>query len=189
MAGDATTWPRDEHTKAKHDLLLAFFNKWVSVHSEWFAQRGGGLVRIYDGFAGPGVYDGGEAGSPVILLRALCVHPRLRERWAGIDYELSFVEKDPRRAGMLREQLEQLEASLREEANWSERVSWSVTCGNYEDHVPQPVTGRNSALFLFLDPFGYSHAPMTLTRDSRAAAQERHAHLPPAELREPVRGP
>jgi three-Cys-motif partner protein len=165
MAADATTWPRDEHTKAKHDLLLAFFNKWVSVHSEWFAQRGGGLVRIYDGFAGPGIYDGGEAGSPVILLRALCVHPRLRERWTAIDYELSFVEKDPRRAAMLRQQLERLEASLRVETNWSERVSWSVTCGNYEDHVPQPVTARNSALFLFLDPFGYSHAPMTLTRD------------------------
>jgi three-Cys-motif partner protein len=165
MAADATTWPRDEHTKAKHDLLLAFFNKWVSVHSEWFAQRGGGLVRIYDGFAGPGVYDGGEAGSPVILLRALCVHPRLRERWTSVDYELSFVEKDPRRAAMLRQRLEQVEAGLRAETNWSERVSWSVTCGNYEDHVPQPVTGKNSALFLFLDPFGYSHAPMTLTHD------------------------
>ena len=165
MAADATTWPRDEHTKAKHNLLLAFFNKWVSVHSEWFAQRGGGLVRIYDGFAGPGIYDGGEAGSPVILLRALCVHPRLRERWASVDYELSFVEKDRRRAAMLQGQLEQVESSLRDETNWSERISWSVTCGNYEDHVPQAVLGKNSALFLFLDPFGYSHAPMTLTRD------------------------
>ena len=142
MAAGATTWPRDEHTKAKHDLLLAFFNKWVSVHSEWFARRGGGLVRIYDGFAGPGVYDGGEAGSPVILLRALCVHPRLREHWTSVDYELSFVEKDARRAATLREQLEHVEAGLRDESNWSERISWSVTCGNYEDHVPQPVRER-----------------------------------------------
>ena len=29
---------------------------------------------------------------------------------------------------------------------------------------PQSVPGH-SALFLFLDPFGYSHAPMTLTQD------------------------
>jgi hypothetical protein len=66
MATEQITWSRDEHTKAKHDLLRAFFNKWVSIHSEWFARQGGGVVRIYDGFVGPGVYTGGEPGSPVI---------------------------------------------------------------------------------------------------------------------------
>lgn len=165
MTGETVTWARDEHTKAKHELLLAFFNKWVSIHSEWFAGRGSGLVRIYDGFAGPGVYDGGEPGSPVILLGALCANPRLRAQWRTIDYELHFVEKHAGRALMLREQLQTLEARMRQSEKWSERVSWSVTCGNYEEHVPQPVAGRDSALFLFLDPFGYSHAPMTLTRD------------------------
>jgi len=33
MKPDVVTWVRDEHTKAKHGLLLAFFNKWVSIHS------------------------------------------------------------------------------------------------------------------------------------------------------------
>ena len=46
MGTEPVTWKLDEHTKAKHELLRAFFNKWVSVHSEWFAQRRGGLVRI-----------------------------------------------------------------------------------------------------------------------------------------------
>jgi three-Cys-motif partner protein len=165
MKTEPVTWERDAHTKAKHELLLAFFNKWVSIHSEFFAQSGGGLVRIYDGFAGPGIYTGGEAGSPVILLRALCMNPRLQAQWAGIDYELHFVEKHAGRAARLREQLESLETTMREAQKWSERVSWSVTCGNYEEHVPAPVPERNSALFLFLDPFGYSHSPMTLTRD------------------------
>jgi hypothetical protein len=48
---------------------------------------------------------------------------------------------------------------------WTSRVAWNVTHGRYEEHVPKPIFGRDSALFLFLDPFGYSHAPMTLTRD------------------------
>jgi three-Cys-motif partner protein len=80
MAEEPITWPREEHTKAKHKLLLAFFNKWVSIHSNTFAQRGG-LVRVYDGFAGPGVYDGGESGSPLILMRALCTNANLLTRW------------------------------------------------------------------------------------------------------------
>ena len=165
MPTDPVTWARDEHTKAKHELLRAFFNKWVSIHSEWFARRGGGLVRIYDGFAGPGIYSGGEAGSPVILLQALCSNPRLLGPWSNVDYELHFVEKHPARAKMLCEQLEALEGAMRQQEKWNERVSWTVTCGNYEEHVPEPVARSASALFLFLDPFGYSHSPMTLTQD------------------------
>jgi hypothetical protein len=47
MGTKPVTWKLDEHTKAKHKLLRAFFNKWVSIHSEWFAQRGGAPVSLY----------------------------------------------------------------------------------------------------------------------------------------------
>jgi three-Cys-motif partner protein len=162
MGTEPVTWEREDHTKAKHELLLAFFNKWVSIHSEHFAKRGGGLVRIYDGFAGPGVC--GESGSPIVLMRALCTNANLHKRWQAVRYELHFVEKVPGRAEMLECRLEEFEAAMRDGPGWSDRVRWSVTCGRYEENVPQPVSG-NSALFLFLDPFGYSHAPMTLTQD------------------------
>lgn len=164
MPSEPVTWEREEHTKAKHDLLRAFFNKWVSIHSEHFAKRGGGLVRIYDGFAGPGVYSGGEAGSPLILMRALCTNTNLRKRWQAVRYDLHFVEKNPARAEMLETKLREFEVTMRRGPGWTERVRWGVTCGRYEKNFPAPVPGH-SALFLFLDPFGYSHAPMTLTRD------------------------
>ena len=157
-------WEREEHTKAKHALLLAFFNKWVSIHSEYFASRGRGLVRVYDGFAGPGEYSGGESGSPLILMRALCTNSNLRDRWKAVRYELSFVEKDPRRAKMLEAKLSEFEEAMRRGPGWNDRVSWSVKCGRYEENVPEPAPDP-SALFLFLDPFGYSHAPMELTQD------------------------
>lgn len=165
MPPDPVTWVREDHTKAKHDLLRAFFNKWVSIHSESFAKRGGGLVRIYDAFAGPGVYAGGEPGSPLILMQALCTNPNLHERWSVVRYELSFVEKHLGRAAMLHDKLEGFEAATRSgDRGWTDRVIWSVTRGSYEEHIPQRVS-EPSALFLFLDPFGYSHAPMTLTQD------------------------
>jgi three-Cys-motif partner protein len=164
VATERVTWVREDHTKAKYDLLLAFFNKWVSIHSEHFTRRGRGLVRIYDGFAGPGVYSGGEPGSPRILLEALCTNSNLYERWHPVRYEFTFVEQHPERADMLQRGLADFEAAQRREARWTDRVRWSVTCGRYEEHVPQDVPGL-SALFLFLDPFGYSHAPMTLTQD------------------------
>jgi three-Cys-motif partner protein len=166
MSPEPVLWQREEHTKAKHDLLRAFFNKWVSIHSGFFAsQPSGGLIRIYDGFAGPGIYADGGSGSPLILMRALCTNPNLHERWSAVRYDLHFVEKDVRRADLLELKLKEFESAIRERgAAWCERVRWTVTRGRYEENVPQPVE-EPSALFLFLDPFGYSHAPMTLTRD------------------------
>jgi three-Cys-motif partner protein len=162
MVEDAVTWEREDHTKAKHDLLVAFFNKWVSIHSGYYTQQGGGLVRIYDGFAGPGVYTGGEPGSPRILLEALVSHPHLLDRWQPVRYEFTFVERDPARATMLQSGLADFEQMARTDGRWTDRIVWSVTCGSYEEHVPSQVN-EPSALFLFLDPFGYRHAPMTLT--------------------------
>jgi three-Cys-motif partner protein len=166
MAKEPLLWKRDQHTKAKHELLLAFFKKWVSIHSGHFAsQPRGGLVRIYDGFAGPGVYAAGESGSPLILMRALCTNTNLHARWVSVRYDLHFVEKNKARADMLTSKLQDFEDAMRDRGpGWTDRVQWTVTCGRYEDHVPQPVN-EPSALFLFLDPFGYSHAPMELTKD------------------------
>lgn len=166
MSPESVCWPREEHTKAKHELLKAFFNKWVSVHSGYYAkQPGGGLVRVYDGFAGPGVYAGGEPGSPLIIMRALCTNTNLFNGWRGVRYDLHFVEKNRARAAMLQRKLEEFEEAMRSRGpGWNKNVKWTVTPGPYEKNVPQPVK-EPSALFLFLDPFGYSHAPMELTQD------------------------
>jgi three-Cys-motif partner protein len=163
MATGPITWKREDHTAAKHNLLRAFFVKWVSIHSGYFTQTHGGLVRIYDGFAGPGVYEDGEPGSPRILLEELLDNPNLLDRWRAVRYQFTFPEQDERRARMLNGILVEAERARRACGAWTEQISWSVTAGRYEEHLPQPVGDRNSALFLFLDPFGYSHAPMTLT--------------------------
>jgi three-Cys-motif partner protein len=164
MVLEPVLWVREDHTKAKHELLRALFNKWVSIHSEHFMARDRGLVRVYDGFAGPGVYAGGEPGSPRIMLDALLENPNLLGRWSPVRYEFTFVEQHARRAEKLRLILEEVEAMARSDGRWTDRVTWSVTCGRYEEHVPREAPGL-SAMFLFIDPFGYSHAPMTLTKE------------------------
>ena len=139
MSREPVCWPREEHAKAKHELLKAFFNKWVSVHSSYFAkQPGGGLVRIYDGFAGPGVYSGGEPGSPLIIMRALCTNTNLFQGWKEVRYDLHFVEKKPARAAMLQSKLDEFEEAMREprprleRQRQMDRDAWPVR----EEHSP-----------------------------------------------------
>lgn len=164
MAREPTIWTREDHTEAKHRLLRAFFNKWVSIHSGYMCSQGAGLVRVYDGFAGPGVYAGGEPGSPLILLKALLENANLRTRWSSVVYEFSFAEQNRERAERLTDEIRAYETELQSTERWPRNVTWSVRAGLYEDNVPAPAQGE-SALFLFIDPFGYSQAPMTLTRD------------------------
>lgn len=162
MSEEHLLWKRDDHTLAKHRLLREFFVRWMSVHSNSFER--GGTVRVFDGFAGPGEYAGGEPGSPLILVDTLCGHEFLRRRWTRVRYQFEFVEKSPRRAAHLARVLTNYEATARGTGRWSEGIRWTVIRGRYEENVPRAMSGP-SALFLFLDPFGYSHAPMELTRD------------------------
>jgi three-Cys-motif partner protein len=95
-------------------------------------------------------------------MEELVDNPNLLSRWGTVRYAFTFVERDADRASMLEDVLRELERDRRASGAWTQRISWAVIAGRYEEHVPQPVAERNSALFLFLDPFGYSDAPMTL---------------------------
>lgn len=97
---DDVVWSAEPHTLAKHRVYQQYLSKWmpIMIHS-WK-----GDVTYAEGFAGPGVYAGGEMGSPVIALRTLLDDPTLRVR--ARDLRFLFVEKDKRRAARLREELE-----------------------------------------------------------------------------------
>ena len=71
---DSIIWPAAPHTLAKHTVYRQYLSKWmpIMVHS-WK-----GNVTYAEGFAGPGIYTGGEPGSPVIALQTLIHDPGLR---------------------------------------------------------------------------------------------------------------
>ena len=61
-----------------------------------------GRVIYLDGFAGPGIYQGGEPGSPVIALQTAIDH-KLRPNFQEIVFV--FIEKDSQRAEILEKEL------------------------------------------------------------------------------------
>jgi three-Cys-motif partner protein len=101
---DDVVWEAFPHTLAKHQVYKQYLSKWmpIMVHS-WK-----GDVTYAEGFAGPGVYAGGEPGSPIIALKTLVGDPALRSR--ARDLRFLFVERDQRRVERLRAEL--AEASL-----------------------------------------------------------------------------
>ena len=64
---------------------------------------------VFDGFAGPGVYDDGEPGSPVLVLEALLEHQHF-SRWATTEFVFLFNEQDPARCASLEKVIEDLPA-------------------------------------------------------------------------------
>jgi three-Cys-motif partner protein len=150
-----TVWKLDRHSEAKHYLLRRYIQAWLPIMSS-FKER----LVIIDGFAGPGVYEDGQPGSPIIMLKALLDHES-RDR---IDCEVVyvFIEQDKTRAATLEEEIEKL-------GRLPKNVNVSVIADSYENAfsgVLDDIEARGARLaptFAFLDPFGYSDAPMTLT--------------------------
>lgn len=145
----ATVWPLDPHTAAKHAILRRYLDAWIPIMARW-----NGRVLYVDGFAGPGIYEGGEPGSPIIALQAALkqsVYVR------GEMYFL-FIEADPERCDVLRAQVEALPLPP--------TFSTQVECARFDDTVSHILDdldssgGRLIPTFAFVDPFGFSHTPM-----------------------------
>ena len=95
MKPNTTLWPRDPHTEGKHLVLKEYLNAWLPI-----LGTTQGRILFIDGFAGPGEYSGGEAGSPVVAMDAFVNHQAKHRITA--DIVLVFIEKCADRARHLR---------------------------------------------------------------------------------------
>lgn len=149
-----TVWEIEEHTKAKHRILRGYLDAWLPIMSD--ANRR--LVYI-DGFAGPGVYAGGEPGSPIIALKAYLEHKYRHGITAELVY--AFIEEDEGRVARLREEVAKL-------GPLPDQVKVGIHHGAYEDIFSETLKdierrgARLAPTFAFIDPFGYSQVSMTL---------------------------
>ena len=57
------------HTVAKHLLLKRYLDAWFPI-----LGRYNNRINYIDGFAGPGEYEGGEDGSPLLAIEAARSH-------------------------------------------------------------------------------------------------------------------
>lgn len=152
-----TVWPIEAHTRAKHLILKRYLDAWLPIIS-----RNRGRVVFIDGFAGPGVYDAGEEGSPAIAMRALIDHGFRQVIKSNVHF--LFFEADARRAARLGEVIAPLAQQL------PQGSSATVLQGAYAELLTGALdeieaNGRQLAPSLvFIDPFGISGIPMSLVR-------------------------
>ncbi len=159
MAGKPkeTRWKRKGRTEAKHRALVEYLGAWIPI---WGQQRRVHDLVLIDGFAGPGRYDAGEQGSPLLMLDAFEEH-RDRDR-LEVTAHFFFIEKDARRVESLRR-----EVARRGEADPD--VTIEVIKGDYAEKFPTVVVAArrrwpDCPIFAFIDPFGADTQP-ELTAD------------------------
>lgn len=149
-----TLWKLEPHSKGKHDVLRRYVQAWLPIMT-----MGNARVVLVDAFAGPGKYLGGEPGSPLILLDAYLSHSFRARMNAEIVY--LFIEERRDRVEFLREEVGRLKLPG--------NVKVYIEEGRYEDIFGKRLKelrqeGKQLApTFTFVDPFGYSDAPMHLT--------------------------
>ncbi|GIV02123.1 MAG: hypothetical protein KatS3mg015_0953 [Fimbriimonadales bacterium] len=143
-----TKWRLEPHTRAKHEILRLYLGAWFSILRTRFRR----LVYI-DGFCGPGRYDAGEPGSPLIAIEQAKSIPA-----DDAILELHFVDEHRERIRHLKEELKAIELPehLRicvEESRFESRLSQLLDAWE-QDGVPPTL--------VFADPFGFSGIPYSL---------------------------
>lgn len=150
----STIWECAPHTKAKHQLLKNYLDAWFPI-----LGRYNGKIVFIDGFAGPGVYTDGEAGSPLIAIRSALG----QQAFIGnTEVLFLFIEKDQKR----------LDSLLELVANEQKPESFKTHC--IKDDFLEIITGEldeldsngknNAPIFAFIDPFGFSQVPYKLLK-------------------------
>ena len=87
---NSTLPPIQPHTEAKHHILRYYLNEWFPILGRYHQS-----LRYIDGFSGPGEYEGGEPGSPLVALEAIRRHNYFDAfAQAGKTIEFLFVDKE-----------------------------------------------------------------------------------------------
>ncbi|OBA38985.1 three-Cys-motif partner protein TcmP [Gordonia sp. 852002-51296_SCH5728562-b] len=158
-----TIWRQQPHTKAKHDILTRYLGAWFGIFGR---SRFHQAVNLLDGFAGPGTYENGEPGSPILAITTLLSH-RDFDSYSDTRFNFVFNERDPARYSSLTDVVTNTQAAR---APWPANVRVAVRNDDFQDLARQLLDsiGPNKQLaptFAFIDPFGYRDVPMSTIRD------------------------
>lgn len=153
---------REPHTGAKHELLRCYMGAWYAIMSTTQHKR----FVYYDAFGGPGLYRGGEDGSPIIALRALVEHSAFH-RMAGKQFVLIFNEQDEPCAEHLDGLVDDYKAANQP---WPSNVHVSVDNKSFVElttEIIDDLDARGAQLaptFAFIDPVGVKYTPLDVVR-------------------------
>ncbi|MEV0217695.1 three-Cys-motif partner protein TcmP [Micromonospora sp. ALFpr18c] len=149
-------WQCAEHTGAKHEIYRRYLERWFPILLA--SSNAYPSVTYAEGFAGPGVYSGGEDGSPVIAIRALVgeVPPN-----KGIA-RFVFIDDDQRCVDMLGETL--LKAFPKRPRTDAAMPVWRKkgTCAEDLEVALDRVQAWGQPIFANLDSWGNAPVPFKL---------------------------
>lgn len=154
-----TVWRREDHTEGKHLVLEQYLNAWFPILG--MGDRNGRILFV-DGFAGPGEYEGGEEGSPVVAMRVLAKHSA-RER-INSEVVFVFIEKEPDRAQHLEGLVDQWNPKLPKSAKvqvWRGKFESLMT--EVLDQLDEQEK-RIAPALVMMDPFGIKGIPIEVIR-------------------------
>jgi three-Cys-motif partner protein len=159
---DETIWPIEPHTQAKHEILTRYLDAWFPIMSSWNAK-----VLFIDGFAGPGCYQGGEPGSPLLALAAA---ENRKSMLSGSTIMFLFNEADKKRHAELDKRTDEADEGL--PANFhiyiENKEFAELAQGIVDDRGDRSLVPT----FAFVDPFGWAGVPLdliaNLVRDKRS---------------------
>lgn len=145
-------WSLDPHTAAKHQLLRHYLERWSMIILETFKT-----ATYLEGFAGPGVYEGGEPGSPVIAYEQLALALAAGK---GSSARVALIEEDHRRIEILKGQMVTVPRLHRE-------IKVKFREGRCADEAEDLLTSLGAfgrPIFAFLDSFSGSDVPFDLVK-------------------------
>ncbi|MGW6309054.1 three-Cys-motif partner protein TcmP [Streptomyces niveus] len=150
-------WERDPHTAAKHDLLKRYLEAWAPI----LLSRHD-VITYAEGFAGAGIYKGGEPGSPMIaydvFAGALRTYPKRMH--------MILMEEDSRRVEELKRQMARVRA--RDASNLTGRLVSDIQHGDFHPALLQKLRSAGALgkpLFVLLDSFGGPDIPYSLLQE------------------------
>lgn len=148
-------WPLEPHTRGKHLVLKNYLDAWFPIMSTY-----NGRILFIDGFAGPGEYQGGEVGSPIIAIRSLKEHKAKNKMDANIMF--CFIEENAERANHLERLVQQEKQGLPPNCKTIVKKSrFDAQLTKIFDELDEE--GKNLApAFVMIDPFGVSDTPMEI---------------------------
>lgn len=147
-------WRVQHQTVGKHLVLEHYLSGWLPILGSSNAK-----LLVIDGFAGPGQYEHGERGSPLIAWDCVRRHKRAG-RLRNTEVHCLFIESKKKNASHLEGLLER----QRRESG----MTYKVMHGHFRDqmtkfldHVEQQ-DGKLVPAFVMIDPFGVKGIPIEL---------------------------
>lgn len=160
-APKSTVWAMEPHTRAKHEILNRYLEAWTAILSLGRFPS----IAYVDGFAGPGVYEKGEIGSPIIALNAALEQQRQHPKMAMTKLIFLFIEQKKDRAERLQERVDALQLP----SNFRVKVVGGAGFeAGFREHLLDRYRSHNKPLpptFAFIDPFGWKDAPFSLVKE------------------------